>query len=263
MPFESRAGLRFYTFEIFDGHPISHAVFTRQGGVSPAPWTSLNMSFSVGDSNANMQHNKKLAFEAVGRDLTGFGDSWLVHGKEVLIYERPTPPDTVNQNKADILLTDHPDVTLFMRYADCVPLFFYDPGHHAIALAHAGWKGTVLKVGQETVSAMRERYGSDPAQILAAIGPSISAERYPVGQNVIDEVEAAFDGSSSELLPKFGDNTHFDLWKANLLTLQESGVRDVELAGLCTASNPEDWYSHRGEGGRTGRFGALVGLNAI
>jgi hypothetical protein len=262
MPFHHKHEVKYYTFEALEQQPLTHAVFTRRGGVSHAPWGSLNMGMSVGDARDNVQQNKQRAFEAIERDLSGFADSWLVHSKDVFIYDQPDPPDFDNQTKADIILTDNPAVSLFMRYADCVPLLFYDPEHHAIGLAHSGWKGTVLKVGQAAVKAMQARYGSDPAKMIAAIGPSISAERYEVGEDVIREVQAAFGKDAAVVLPRFNDSVHFDLWRANQLTLEQIGVGTVELAGLCTATHPEDWYSHRGEGGNTGRFGVLIGLHA-
>lgn len=148
MSIHQSKSIKYFTFDIFKHAPLTHAVFTRQGGVSQGQWSALNMGMSVGDNPEHVQHNKRLAFDALGRDVHGFVDSWLVHGIEAHVYDEPYPPNFDNQIRADIILTDNPDVTLFMRYADCTPLIFYDPENHAIALAHAGWRGTVQGVGQ-------------------------------------------------------------------------------------------------------------------
>jgi hypothetical protein len=116
-------------------------------------------------------------------------------------------------------------------------------------------------VAAKAVDAMRETFGCLPGHLLAGIGPCIGVEHYPIGQDVINKVEGAFREKSTELLLKRNGKTHLDLWKANQLTLEESGVSNIEMAGICTACHLEDWFSHRGEHGKTGRFGALLGLN--
>jgi YfiH family protein len=156
-------------------------------------------------------------------------------------------------------MTNKPNVTLFMRYADCVPLVFVDPVKQAIALAHAGWRGTLQRVAEKTVLGMQEHYGTQPADLVVGIGPAISVENYEVGQEVVAEVEAAF-GSAAGLLKDYDNKAHLDLAKANEFVLHQAGVMQVELSNLDTFSNPQDWFSHRASGGVTGRFGALVAL---
>jgi copper oxidase (laccase) domain-containing protein len=107
---------------------------------------------------------------------------------------------------------------------------------------------------------METRYGTRPANLLTAIGPSIGPDRYQVGPEVVEQVKQAFNSEAPSLLPKFGDSTHFDLWAANRLTLIQAGVRQIEEAEICTASNTQDWFSHRAEQGKTGRFGVLLAL---
>jgi copper oxidase (laccase) domain-containing protein len=127
-------------------------------------------------------------------------------------------------------------------------------------MVHSGWLGTVRGAARAAVEAMQARYGSEPADILAAIGPAIGPDHYEVGADVIARVRATFGAEADALLPSYGKSTHFDLWKANQLLLAQAGVNQVEVAGICTACHTEDWFSHRGEKGRTGRFGALIGL---
>jgi copper oxidase (laccase) domain-containing protein len=109
---------------------------------------------------------------------------------------------------------------------------------------------------------MHARFGSTPGDILAGIGPSIGPDHYEVGPDVVSQVRQAFGQSASRLLTDHAGATHFDLWTANRLALEKAGVWQIELAGLCTACHTEDWYSHRAERGRTGRFGAIIALNS-
>jgi hypothetical protein len=127
-------------------------------------------------------------------------------------------------------------------------------------LAHAGWKGTVSGTVREAVRAMHDHYGTDPSDILAAIGPSIGPDHYEVGQEVVAQVEQVFGVDSPSLLLPNGHNRHFDLWAANRLWLEREGVKQIEVAGVCTACHPDDWFSHRAEHGCTGRFGAILAL---
>lgn len=251
-------GLRFHQFEIFSS-AVTQAVFTRRGGVSPAPWNSLNLGGSVGDSPAHVAENRLRIFDALGRAHDSIHDVWLVHGTDIVYADEPRPLDSPPE-RADILLTDNPQVSLFMRFADCVPLLFHDPIKKVIGISHAGWMGTVKGVAQVTVDAMQIRYGSRPEDILAGIGPSIGVDHYEVGAEVIGPVEKKFGKAAAQILHQRGNSTYFDLWKANLIQLNQAGVHQVEVAGICTACQLEDWFSHRAEKGRTGRFGVLMAL---
>lgn len=127
-------------------------------------------------------------------------------------------------------------------------------------MVHAGWLGTVRGAADAAVQAMIQSYGSKPADILAGIGPSIGVDHYEVGQDVIAHIEKAFGSGSRGLIETRDGRTYLDLWSANRIQLERMGVQHVEVAGVCTACHLEDWYSHRAEKGKTGRFGALIGL---
>lgn len=258
MPFFEKDGLRYFQFESFAARSI-HAVFTRQGGSSPSPWKSLNVGGTVGDDLENVRENRIRSFRALGRDPESIFDLWQVHGTRAAFATEPRPP-YAHEDQGDIIFTDQPEITLYMRFADCTPLLFHDPQRSVVGIAHAGWMGTVRGVATAAVRAMSERYGSKPAQIRAAIGPSIGADHYEVGEDVIQQVRASFGDDAESLLPKVGSRRHFDLWAANRLQLEQAGVRRIESANICTACYPEDWFSHRGEHGKTGRFGALIAL---
>ena len=260
MSFSHSGSIRYFTFDSFAADSLVHGVFTRQGGVSPAPWDSLNMGGYLGDDLENTYRNRVRAFEAFGRDPESVFDVWQVHSAEVICSNIPRPHHAPHQ-KADAILTDNPEITLFMRFADCVPILFHDPVKQVVGIAHAGWQGTVKRVVAATVNEMSAVYGSCPADIRAGIGPSIAAHHYEVGSEVVQRVRETFGSAAESLLPSQNGSTYFDLWAANQLLLEQSGVGQIEISGLCTACHPEDWYSHRGERGQTGRFGALIALN--
>jgi YfiH family protein len=258
MPFYQNNGLRYYTFDIFP-RKITHAVFTRQGGVSPQPWDSLNVGGSIGDDITHVRENRIRSFKALGRAPESIHDVWQVHSADVVYADAPRPLDTDYQ-KADIMLTDNPQVTLFMRFADCTPILLYDPEKGVVGAVHSGWLGTVRGAARAAVQAMQERYDSNPADMLAAIGPSIGPDHYEVGDDVIAQVQDAFGADADPLLETHGESIHFDLWKANQILLQNAGVKQIETTGICTACHTDDWFSHRAEKGATGRFGALLAL---
>ncbi len=251
--------LRYYQFESFEQRGLTHAVFARHGGVSGGAWTSLNMSISVGDSRANVRANRERAFQAVGRAPESVADLWQVHSADVVVAD--TPRDlNVDAVKADVIITDRPDITLFLRFADCVPVLLYDPVRRAVGLVHAGWRGTLQRAAAAAVQALSARYGSRPADLVAGIGPSIGPCHYEVGPEVAAQTRAVFDGRAEGLLRAVAGRTHLDLWAANAEVLRAAGVEQIETGGVCTACRTDDFFSHRGEHGQTGRFGALIGL---
>jgi YfiH family protein len=259
MPFHQPDTIRYYTFESLDAAGVTHAVFTRRGGVSPAPWASLNVGGLRGDDPGRVLHNRVLSFQALGRAPETVYDAWQVHGVAVICADAPRPRD-VPHRQADVILTDRLAVTLFMRFGDCVPVLLYDPRRRVVGVAHAGWQGTVKGAVTAAVEAMQAAYGSRPAELLAAIGPSIGGHHYPVGPEVAAQARASFGPEAESVLSQQNGAVHFDLWAANRLLLERSGVRQIEVSGICTACHPEDWYSHRGEQGTTGRFGVLMAL---
>jgi len=259
MPFIQVGDLRYYQFESFRQPGLVHAVFTRQGGASPTPWESLNLGGLSGDAKENVVENRRRIFAAMGLPVESIYDAWQVHGTEVICTDRPRPLDVAHV-KADAILTDNPQVTLFMRFADCVPIFLYDPIRRVVGLVHAGWQGTIAQIARIAVERMVYEYGSIPGDILAAIGPSIGPDHYEIGPNVVEKVNAVFSEAAPSLLDNRQGKIYFDLWKTNLVILEGVGVKQAQVAGLCTACHTEDWYSHRAEMGNTGRFGALIAL---
>jgi polyphenol oxidase len=262
MEWKSNGDIRWIEFNIFERLPLKHGIFSRQGGVSPSPWQSLNLGGTVGDPKANVVENKRRLLEAIDCDFDSVYDGWQVHSTDYIRVYTPRPADLPHQ-KADILVTDIPGITLMMRFADCVPIMAYDPVKHVAGIAHAGWKGTTLDVAGHLVKALHKEFGSKSEDLITAIGPSICQKHYQVGEEVIEEVQAILGSDSSSVLAIMDGKVHLDLWKMNEILLERAGVMKIELAKLCTVCHNEDWFSHRDEKGRTGRFGAVIQILQI
>ncbi|MRS03228.1 peptidoglycan editing factor PgeF, partial [bacterium] len=232
---------------------------TRKGGVSPHPWTTLNLGGTVGDDRANVVENRRRIYQVMNREVESIFDVWQVHSADVICTDTPRPLDALH-SKGDAILTNNPEITLFMRFADCVPILLYDPVRRVIGVVHAGWQGTVKKVVQRSVIKMTQQYGSMTGDIYAGIGPSIGPDHYQIGDDVIQQVRAGFGRDAPKVLLQNNGSTHLDLWRANAILLEQAGVKHIEIANLCTACDTERWYSHRAEQGKTGRFGAIIAL---
>jgi YfiH family protein len=252
-------GLEVFQFESNPFQNIVQGIFSRKGGVSQPPWNSLNQGGTVGDLKEHVVENRRLAFDFFGRSVETLFDVWQVHSTTTICTEINRKPTEVHQ-KADAIFTNNPEVTLFMRFADCVPIMIYDPIQKVVGIIHAGWKGTVQNIVGEAIHQIRETYRCEPTNLIAAIGPSIGPDHYRVGEEVIDQVNQRFGGQASEFLRESEGHTYLDLWKANESLLKLCGVNAIERADLCTACDIEHWYSHRAEKGVTGRFGALIAL---
>jgi len=239
---------------------VKHGVFTRHGGVSPDPWQGLNLGGTVGDEVANVHENHALVYETLDVPRENACTTWQVHKADVVIAQTPVKGRRWIA-QADAIITDVPDIPLVQRYADCVPLLYHDPHKKAIGIAHAGWRGTVQGVASHVVTAMQQAYGSNPADIEVVIGPSISPERFQVGEEVVEAVED-FLGTLDGLMQRDpADNTAYvNLWEANKMALERAGVEKITVMGICTVDNTHDFYSHRGEKGRAGRFGVVMAL---
>jgi YfiH family protein len=260
MPFTQIGALKYYKFDLLQEGGLAQGIFTRTGGVSPAPWDSLNFGGTVGDTRVNVIENRLRLFNALNRKVESLFDVWQVHGTKIICSDTPRSLDAPHK-EADAILTDRPDITLFMRFADCVPIFLFDPKRKVIGIVHAGWMGTVNRIVSMAIDAMVNRYGSKPENVLAGIGPSIGPDHYGIGDEVIKQVKQTFGSDASGLLIAIDGGIHLDLWEANRILLQRSGVRRIQIAGICTHCHIDDWYSHRGEHGKTGRFGAILALS--
>ena len=210
MPFVRTATRRYFYFSSLQGDGLKHAVFTRHGGISQAPWDSLNLGGSVGDDPNHVLENKQRAMKMLELDSNSVFDVWQVHGTTVLTADVPRK-NSFPQIQADAIITDKPGISLLMRFADCVPILLYDPKHLAVGIVHAGWKGTVKGVARNAVRSMQESFRSKPEEILAGIGPSIGPDHYEIGTNVIEEVKKSFGHQADVLLRSMDARIYFNL----------------------------------------------------
>jgi YfiH family protein len=259
MVIERRYGaLKYYQFEHFGR--LKHGMFTRLGGVSAGAWHGLNLGGTVGDSVEAVRQNHLLMYEAMDVDIHNTCTTWLAHGADTVIVDTPV------RNRrwvaiADGMVTDRPNLALVMRYADCTPLLFHDPVRHVIGIGHAGWRGTVLGIGASIIRTMMTAYGCRPEDIRAGIGACIGPDKYQVGDEVVAAVQDYFGTTDGLIKYDSSDNTaYLNLWEANKRDLIRMGLVHIEIAGICTATRLDEFYSHRAEKGRTGRFGVVMSL---
>ena len=256
----NQEGLTWYQFDEINAFPfVTHGIFSRKGGVSSAPFETLNLGGNIGDDQQNIKENRSRIFRALNRPESSLFDVWQVHGTDVVSSVQPRPL-TEPHRKADGILTDNPEVTLLMRFADCVPILLVDPERKAVGLVHAGWQGTVKNIAAKAVDAMTKTYGSLPSQLIAGIGPSIGPDHYIVRKDVYEIGKDTFKTEEESIFQVSGDQIHFNLWKANEYLLRTAGVVKILNSNLCTACDPSNWFSHRAEGGATGRFAGVIAL---
>ena len=250
------SGLEFYQFSSLELPGLTQAVFSRHGGSSPTPWKSLNLGGTVGDDPSRVAENLARLVGCVGYRTGDLVQVRQIHSAEVILANEPM--DAIKQG--DAIITNTTGLLLLMRFADCVPILLVDRVKKAVGIAHAGWQGTVKEVSYHAVRAMQTHFGSDPSQISAGIGPSIGPDHYYVQDDVIARVKQAFPQQFDAIITQDADGVKLDLWKANMFSLQRAGVEDIEVSRICTACHPRHWFSHRGEQGKTGRFGAVIGI---
>lgn len=258
---ELAGGVPFLTFDALAGEPgICHGFSTRLGGVSKGIYASMNLGFSRGDSDENVRENYRLLCGAIGIPAERLVFSKQTHKDRVRKVTaadcgtgilRPIPYDDV-----DAHMTNEPNVPLLIFSADCVPVFFYDKEHAAIALAHAGWRGTVQKIAAKTVAAMGREYQTKPEQVTVVIGPSICRDCFEIGPEVAEEFLRTWpEAAESGILRKgTGDRYLADLWEANRQALREAGVpeENIFVSGVCTMCRQDLFFSHRGSKGLRG-----------
>lgn len=250
--------LIYYRFDTFN---VQHGIFTRHGGVSAAPFGSLNTGGTVGDRIDHVEENISRIYRALDVDGSRAVSVWQVHSADCVIASIPAPGRRWVA-RADALITDTPNVPLIMRFADCVPILLHDPVRRAIGIVHAGWRGTVSQVVTTTLQTMIAAYGCKPENLQAGIGPSIGVDSYQVGEEVVAAARESFGEDALASVIQRGDDgsAYFDLWEANRYLLNQHGVTQVEVMGVSTALHTDEWYSHRAEQGKTGRFSAVISL---
>lgn len=247
---------------------VKSAFSTRLGGVSEGCYSSLNLSFDRGDDPAKVLENFKRIGASMGVAVEDMVLSKQTHTTNVRVVTEEDKGKGVMRDRdytdVDGMITNVPGICLVTSYADCVPLYFVDPVKKAIGLSHSGWRGTVGKIGKNTVQLMQENFGSKPEDLLAAVGPSVCMECYEVSEDVIGQFKEEFESKYWQELfyKKENGKYQLNLWKANELIFLESGILPEHMAitNVCTHCNSKILYSHRTMGNNRGNLCAFLAL---
>ncbi len=246
---------------------LNHAFSTRLGGVSQGEFSSMNLNFNRGDPDETVLENYRRFCRGAGFDYDSLVASAQDHHTEI---RRVTAKEAGigiwkprDRQSVDGLITDEPGVTLVTYYADCVPLYFVNPEKKAIGLAHAGWRGTVAQMGAKMVEAMQKEFGSDPSELLVAIGPSIGNCCYEVDLPVYEQV-MALEGidPASCLQETDGGKYMLNLWEINRRVIHRAGVPESQIfvGEVCTKCHSDLLFSHRVMGAKRGGMAAMMAI---
>lgn len=247
---------------------VKHGFSTRFGGVSEGVFSSMNFTFTRGDNPEHVRENYRRMAHALGVDMGRMVLSHQTHTTHVRAVDEADAGKGLLRERdyqdVDGLVTDVPGITLVAFFADCVPLFILDPVHRAIGLSHSGWRGSVNRIGKETLDVMGREYGTRAGDVVACIGPSICRDCFEVGPEVAEKFSRAFSQRYwPQLYDKKEDGKYqLDLWRANQIIFTEAGVRpeNIHTTDICTRCNPRLLFSHRAMGERRGNLAAFLCL---
>jgi polyphenol oxidase len=234
---------------------IDHFVTGRN---SLANGIEFTLSFSSSpDKDLIRKHRNDLA-HAMGVDTDRLFFPSQVHETRIVRVTRATAKEELMET--DALVTNDKQICIAVMSADCVPILLFDKKNKAVAAVHSGWRGTVAKILEKTLTRMREEFGTKGENLIAGIGPSVSQDSYEVGEEVVEAVKRSFGKADTLLIPQENNKAKLDLWSANRIQLREFGVpaSSVEISELCTVKNNSDFFSARK--GDTGRFAAGIML---
>ena len=264
---QERHGVSFYACSDPAWAGSAHGFSTRLGGISPAPWDSLNLGANRGDSPQRVAENFRRFCAAVGTDSHALIKNHQVHGDLVRPVTRADildAPETPGQFNADGLITDQPGLCLTVYSADCTPVLFYDPVRRCIAAVHAGWRGTAIGIAARAAEAMIRDYGCKPEHILAAVGPCISACCFETHADVPDGLRAGLGSDADPYITPLpgGEKYKVDLKGANARWLELAGLdpAHISVCPACTACQPDTFWSHRRLGTERGSMAAMIQL---
>ena len=258
--FIARGGLEVLAIDEVDAFGVDAFVTTREGGVSEAPYDSLNLGLHVGDVDDSVIKNREVVASALGVDLDAMVFCNQTHGTRSAVVDSTHAGRGARFSEhaligTDALITTTPGVPLVIMVADCCPILFVDPVAHVLGVAHAGWRGTADKVATETILAMRD-VGAQVKNIKVVIGPSINQDRYEVGTEVVEAVVRSVSGDLGDALLMRDESAYIDIALVNAQQLLELGVESENLSILPWRTDDPRFYSDR-EARPTGRF-ALV-----
>ena len=258
-----RDGLRVLVCGPLEEAGFTNGFSTRLGGVSPFPANDLNLSGFDEDTSENIAENRRRFLRTFDRTYR-LATAWQVHGDDIKAVASESDVE-MSDAKFDALVSDLPGVLVGVKTADCVPILIGDPQTSAFAAVHAGWRGTSRSIVGKAVEMMSEIYGSDAGDLICAIGPAATCERYEIGEEVIEAFEANFSTGGKYLTPTREGHALIDLHLANKDQLIDWGVRPERIftAPFCTMERTDLFFSYRVEKklyGKTGRLLSVVGL---
>lgn len=255
--------LKYYTVDEFEKTGlVKHCFTTRCGGVSENEYKSLNLRMHCDDKKENIYENYRIICDEIDVNFENLVFSNQVHCDTIYTVGKADMGNGITKPQkfdgADGLITNEPSVPLIVFGADCVPVFFLDVKKSVIALVHSGWKGTVLEIAGKCVEKMSAEFGTNPCDVLVAIGPSIGVCHFEVGDEVADVFREKFGEKVLEKYEKY----HVNMQKAIRLQLEERGIlrENIIDSGICTYCNSELLFSHRKTNGKRGVMGAIMEL---
>ncbi len=262
-----RNGLEFFSIDSWLKAGVNMAFSTRNGGISTGVYDSCNLGLHVGDDAEKVLANRRSVLQLFQAELGQAVCCEQVHGNLI------TKVDARYQGQGayrldesitacDGMITNSKGVYLLTFYADCLPIYFFDPVHRAVGMAHSGWKGTMARIAVQTIEAMQKEYDSRSEDLHVAIGPGIGVDCFEISSDLADKVGLAFPGYHDIIYPKPANGLFWDLPETNRQMLVEQGVdpQHISVCGFCTACHPEILFSYRRDNGKTGRMGALIAL---
>lgn len=243
---------------------LMHGFTTRFGGVSTGEFESLNLNFNRPDLRHNVVENYKRLGKVLGVSVDDMVLSMQVHDKKVMPVTREHAGMGITRERSyrdiDGLITQEKGLLLVTLYADCVPLYFFDPVKKAIGLSHSGWKGTLLNIGQETLKAMKDSFDCKPGNIHVAIGPHIRQCCFEVDMDVAQQFFNTFPWAREHSKTRADRKWLLNLEAIIAASLTQSGVtkENISSCGVCTKCNKDLFYSHRGSQGKSGTGAAFM-----
>lgn len=256
--------LLYLTSDTLESTAIAHGFTTRLGGVSPAPWDSLNLDDRRGDKLENVQENFRRVAKALNVDVQKLVLSRQVHRDDVRIVTADDAGKGLwreqDYDSADALVTDVAGLSLVVFSADCNVMLLHDPVRRVIGAAHGGWRGTAMGIAAKTVRTMAEVYGCQPENIRAAIGPAIGQCCFETDGDVPEALRQALGGDAERFIDWNGKKYHIDLKGVNALWLEKEGVAHIDICDHCTACRTNLYWSHRKVGLQRGEQAAVIAL---
>lgn len=265
---EVQEGVPILRFSCFDGQKdwMGMGFSTRLGGVSEGCLSELNLGWNRGDLEENVRQNYRLVCKGLGVEAERLVFSDQIHDTKIVYATEEHMAGEALEKKVrgvDGLITDRAGLVLATSYADCVPLFFADVKHHAIASCHSGWRGTVGEIGRKTVEAMQRQFQTRPEELICLVGPSICQDCYEVSEDVVEQFRSVYPEQQCREIVGEGREAgkyQLDLWAACFFTLQKAGVppEAIHVSRVCTCCHSELLFSHRASGGKRGNLNGFI-----